>query len=117
MKIAANAAALFVLSTQQMEGELAERFFRLQQFFPGLLERFLGLHSLGEVAGHFGEADNAAVAVFGCGDDNIGPKAGAVLAESPAFIFDAAVLDRDGKLALRFAIGRNTRRIGGRGVR
>ena len=52
----------------------------------GDLERVL----LGEVTGHLGVSGEVARVVVQGGDDHVAPEAGAVLADPPALVLDAA---------------------------
>ena len=55
-----------------------------------LPQRLLGRAPLGQVAGDLGEADDLAGGRADRVDDHIGPEAGAVLADAPAFRFELA---------------------------
>jgi hypothetical protein len=69
--------------------------------YLALLEGFLVAAALGQVACHLGEADQCAIAVAQGGDDDVGPEAGAILADAPAFVFVASVANGALELALR----------------
>jgi len=60
----------------------------LQQRGAGFLEAVLRLFSLGEVSGDLGEANEFAGRTADWVDNDIGPEAGAVLADAPTFAFE-----------------------------
>ena len=70
-------------------GELPDRlhFLRLQQGLARRFELLLSVLPLGDVAGDLGVADQLAVVVADGVDDDVSPKAGAILADAPAFFF------------------------------
>ena len=49
--------------------------------------------SLGEIAGNFRESFERSAVVSHRGNDDVGPKLGAVLANPPVFVFKASVRD------------------------
>jgi hypothetical protein len=57
-----------------------------------LPQAILSLFSLGNIAGHLGEADEIAAIVINAVDDNGSPKRAAIFADSPALRFKAALL-------------------------
>ena len=67
----------------------------------GLLERLLRFLALGDIARDLGEADEVAVLVADRIDDHIGPEAGAVLADAPALLLEAALAGGGLKRSLR----------------
>ena len=70
--------------------ELADRlqFLRLKGKLTRLFEFLLGFFALGEVAGDLCKANNVSAVVANGIDDDIGPKAGSILADAPAFSFE-----------------------------
>src|SRR5262249_23546473 len=73
-------------------------------------ERLLGLLVLGEVAGDLREPGEPARRVAQGREDDVGPEAGAVLADAPALVFRAPVpgglLQLPGRLAGRYVLRR-----------
>ncbi len=86
-------------------GQLADRFhlLRLEKLLAGLRQGLLGLQLFGDVAGDLGETqDRTVIAVDGV-DDDMCPEPCAVLALSPAFLFEAAFASGGIEADLRFA--------------
>jgi len=77
----------------------------------GLAKLLLCAAPLGQIAGHLGEADQLSVGIDDARDHDVCPEAGAVLADPPAFVFDAAVVLRTAEQAQRLAGGLVLRRI------
>src|SRR2546425_1006209 len=67
-------------------------------------ERLVGAAPLGEIAGHLGIPDEAALRVPHRTDHGIGPEARAVLAHAPPFVLDPALALRDLQRPLRLAL-------------
>lgn len=78
---------------RQAQRELADglHLLRLEQGLAGELQLLFGLVALGDVAGHLGEADQAAVLVDRV-DDHAGAETAAVLAHAPSLGLEAALL-------------------------
>ena len=72
---------------------------------------FVGLLAVGQVAGDFRDASQLARAVEEGGDDGMGPVAGAVLADPPAFLFEPARSDGGLERESRLPVGDLRRRI------
>src|SRR5579872_1124590 len=60
--------------------------------------------AFGEIARYFGEADQIAVGVSRCRDDDVCPKAGAVFSDTPALFFIAARLGGNLQLICGLAV-------------
>src|SRR5256886_8813924 len=69
-----------------------------------LRERLVGAAPLGEIAGHLGIPDEAALRVPHRTDHGIGPEARAVLAHAPPFVLVTALALRDLQCPLRLAL-------------
>jgi len=63
-------------------------------------ELLLGLFALGQIAGDFTVADQLTGSVTDGGDNHVGPKGGAVLANAPSFVFKTASGSGDGQFLL-----------------
>src|SRR2546425_1828690 len=69
-----------------------------------LRERLVGAAPLGEIAGHLGIPDEAALRVPHRTDHGIGPQARAVLPHAPPFVLVTALALRDLQCPLRLAL-------------
>ena len=80
-------------------GQLADciHLLRLEQRLPCLLELQLGGAALGDVAGDLGEAQDGAIWSANRIDHDVCPEARAVLADTPAFLLEAALAPRGGQ--------------------
>ena len=65
-----------------------------------LAEPLRGLLPLGEIAGDHGEADGLALLAPDRGDGEVGPEAGSILADEPAFFLVRPFLGRQAEVAL-----------------
>src|SRR6266436_10277914 len=81
-----------------------------------LRERLVGAAPLGEIAGHLGIPDEAALRVPHRTDHGIGPEARAVLAHAPPFVLVTALPLRDLQRPLRLALRHIVRGIERRAV-
>ena len=77
----------------------------------GLAELLLCPAALGQVARDLGVADQFSIAVVDAADHDVRPEAGAVLADPPAFVLDAAILLRTAEQPPRLAGRRVLRRV------
>src|SRR5688572_33182543 len=71
---------------------------------PGVVDGpLLPLHSLSEVPGNLGKADERSVVVPQRGDDDVRPKPRAVLSYAPSFVLDPPVPLHNLQLPLRLS--------------
>src|SRR6185437_757221 len=93
----ADLPTLFVLRSQEMEREFAER-------CPGVFESLTSHHPLGNVAGYLGKSEQVSGVVLHGSDDHVSPKTSTVLANAPAFVLDAAIPGSFVQQALRLVV-------------
>ncbi len=85
------------------DGVVAHTFHQRPKARFALPDGFLVAAPLGQVAGDLGKADQLAITVAQRGDDHVRPETCAVLANTPAFVFVAAIAGRAFELACRQA--------------
>src|SRR5439155_1682066 len=93
--------------SQIMGYRVAEPF----EFLVRLRERLVGAAPLGEIAGHLGIPDEAALRVPHRTDHGIGPEARAILEHAPPFVLVTALPLRDLQCPLRLALSHVVRGI------
>lgn len=60
--------------------------------------------AVGEIAGDFGETNQPALVIAHRVDDDMGPEAFAIFAQTPVFAFKTAFFSGDGEIAFRDAV-------------
>ena len=110
MEVPPNAPAFFILGTEQMERQIAQRLlgfaeahFRLLLLSDFSLESPLSLHSLRRISRYLAEADQLSCFIVDRGDDHVRPEAGPVFSYAPTFIFESAFLGGHFQFPLRLA--------------
>ena len=89
------------LGVEQEDGVVRGRFHQEPEPLLAVPQLLLGLLAGGQITGHFREATEMAPVVLEGRDDDVGPKAGAVLADPPALVLEAASRPGDFEFVLR----------------